>query len=176
MTTPAESPSLNQAARRKLVRGVFAAPAVLTVSSGASAAVKSNMRCVSNQVTDTALLPKSYPAGTAVPASAIRIPLWEKGNRYFFSGTDLSGLAHPSRAVTWLSVGQWHEFDMVQQQKTGSPMLESDNALNNKQHNGKYVNVLMDQQGYIVGVGKHVSGSNSMMVATCWNSFRAGPV
>ncbi len=176
MTTPVETPSLKQAARRKLVRGVFAAPAVLTVSSGASATVKSNMRCVNNQVTDTGMVPKSYPAGnTSVPASAIRVKLYEKGGRYFFSGTELAGMAHPSRAVTWMSVGQWHEFDWAQQRKTGSPMSSSHSSVSGCTHNGKYVNVLMDQQGYIVGVGKHVSGSNSMMVATCWNSFRAGP-
>ncbi len=177
MTTPVETPSLKQAARRKLVRGVFAAPAVLTVSSGASASVKSNMRCVNNQVTNTAIVPKSYLAGdNSVPATAIRIKLYEKGSKYFFSGTELVGLAHPSRAVSWLSVGQWHEFDWALQSKTGAPLSGSDLLVSGCTHNGKYVNVLMDQQGYIVGVGKHLSGSNSMMVATCWNSFRAGPV
>jgi hypothetical protein len=42
-------PAIASSARRRLVRGVFSAPAVLALHSGSALAASSNLRCVQNQ-------------------------------------------------------------------------------------------------------------------------------
>ncbi len=161
--------------RRKVLRGVISAPVVLTISSGASATMKSNMRCVANQVTAPTTLPRTYNAGTSsVPSSVIRVPLYITGGKHYISGTEVNALAHPSRPVAWISNGQWQEFDTGTNLRVGSPVtLGSTPPVTSPT---VYANVQMDQQGYIMSVGKNTTTSTSMMAATCWNSFRAGPV
>lgn len=164
--------------RRKVLRGVISAPVVLTISSGASATMTSNMRCVANQVNGTTTtLPRTYNAGAStVPSTVIRVPLYRNaaGTVHYISGTEVNALAHPSRPVSWISNGQWQVFDVATNLRSGSPgTLGFTPTLTSPT---LYANVQMDQHGYITAVGRNTTTSTSMMAATCWNSFRAGPV
>lgn len=169
------SADTGQQKRRRVLRGVVAAPVVLTISSGASATMKSNMRCIANQV-NNAGLPRTYGAGTGVPATVIRVQLYKNsaGTRFFFSGTELQGLAHPSRPVSWISIGQWQEFSKSTNSHVGSPTTSPPTL--SPCSPPEYANVQMDQNGYILSVGKNNSTTTSLMAGTCWNSFRAGPI
>lgn len=161
--------------RRRVLRGAISAPVVLTISSGAGAAMTSNLRCVNHQV-NNAPLPRTYPAGAGVPATVIRVQLYrDAGNtKRFFSGTELQGLAHLSRPVTWISIGQWQEFSISANLRVGSPYLPTPTPVLTDPI--EYANVQMDQDGYILSVGTNSTTSTSLIAATCWNSFRAGPV
>ncbi len=72
--TPTPSPGHAAARRRLLVRGAMAAPALMTVCSGASAATASNLRCLTNANTipQTGLLP-----GTTAQDSYMRVQLYK---------------------------------------------------------------------------------------------------
>lgn len=161
--------------RRRVLRGAISAPVVLTISSGAGAAMTSNLRCVNYQV-NNAPLPRTYAAGTGVPSTVIRVQLYrDAGNtKRFFSGTELQGLAHASRPASWISTGQWQEFDAVTNLRVGSPYVPSPTPVLTSPI--EYANLQMDRDGYILSVGKNTSTSTSLIAATCWNSFRAGPV
>lgn len=160
--------------RRRVLRGVIAAPVVLTISSGASATMTSNLRCVANQVNNPVSLPRTYGAGNSVPSTVIRVPIYRLtagGALRYVSGTDICGLAHPNRPVTWISNGQWRTFN-VSTNTMGDSNLSSPGTTTTTD---MFATLQMDQSGYVMSVGKN-SASTSMLAATCWNSFRAGPI
>ena len=160
--------------RRCVLRGVIAAPVVLTISSGASATMTSNLRCVANQVNHPTTLPRTYGAGSGVPSTVIRVPIYSftsgTTTTYYVSGTEIRGLAHPNRQVTWINNGQWRTFD-VSANTMGTSNLGSPGTMNNT---GMHATLQVDQSGFVMSVGKNDSTSTSMLAATCWNSFRAG--
>jgi hypothetical protein len=159
--------------RRRVLRGAIAAPVVLTVSSGASATMASNLRCVNNQVNNPTSLTRTTPAGTGVPSTVIRVKLYSQGTKFYFSGTEVQGFAHPSRPFSWILDGQWQEFNPTTNLHaatspttlTPAPTITSP---------VRYAVVQMDQNGNILRVGANTTTTTSMMAATCWNSFRAG--
>lgn len=160
--------------RRRVLRGAIAAPVVLTVSSGASATMASNLRCVNNQVNNPTSLTRTTPAGTGVPSTVIRVPLYTNGTKFYFSGTDVQGFAHPSRPFTWILVGQWQEFNVsgnVHTTGTSPVTMTPAPAITAPV---RYAVLQMDQNGNILRVGANTTTTTSMMAATCWNSFRAG--
>jgi len=161
--------------RRRVLRGALSAPVVLTISNGAGAQVLSNLRCVNHQV-NNAPLPRTYAAGEGVPSTVIRVQLYRDtdNTKRFFSGTELQGLAHPSRPVSWISNGQWQEFNTGTNLRVGVPYVPSPTPVPTSPI--EYANVQMDQDGYILSVGTNSTNSTSLIAATCWNSFRAGPV
>jgi hypothetical protein len=161
--------------RRRVLRGAISAPVVLTISSGAGAAMTSNLRCVNYQV-NNAPLPRTYPAGTGVPATVVRVKLYRNAanTKRFFSGTELQGWAHPSRPVSWISTGQWQEFDTSTNLRVGTPYVPS--PAPEPTSPVEYANVQMDQDGYILSVGKNSATSTSLIAQTCWASFVTGPI
>ncbi len=156
--------------RRRVLRGAISAPVVLTISNGAGAQMTSNLRCVANQVNNPTSLPREYGAGTGVPATVIRVQLWWALGKRWVAYSDLAPLQHPSRPISWISVGQYRQFD-VTTNTLGTEVKTFSPAPNRSVF---YAVVQMDQHGYIVSVGK-ATGTTSMVGATCWNSFRAGP-
>lgn len=158
--------------RRRVLRGAIAAPVMLTISSGASATMTSNMRCVAGQVNNPSTLPRTQAAGTGVPSSVIRLQLYVRSGKFYISGTELNTLAHASRPVSWISNGQWQEFNPTTNLRVGTPVTLSPSPTVTSPV--QYAVVQMDQNGYIMSVGANNATSTSMMAATCWNSFRAG--
>ncbi len=158
--------------RRCVLRGALSAPVVLAVSSGASATMASNMRCVVNQVTNPQYGIRSTGVSTEVTSTTVRIPLYRDsdGKRYI-RGSDILALAHASRPVTWIKSGQWWEFKVNSNQRVGSALtLSTTPSLTSPV---QYAVLQMDQHGQIVSVGAHTR-STAMVHGTCWNSFRSG--
>ena len=157
--------------RRRVLRGAISAPVVLTISSGASATMTSNMRCVANQVANPQHGVRSVAVSTATTSTAIRVPLYlaSDGKRYI-RGNDIVALAHPSRPVTWIKTGEWWEFNVDANARVGaSPVLLSTTP----PASGQFVVLQIDQFGRIASAGAH-SSTTAMVHGTCWNSFRSG--
>lgn len=160
--------------RRRVLRGAISAPVVLTISSGAGAQMTSNLRCVANQVTNPTSLPREYAAGTSVPATVVRVQLRVMAGVFYIAGTDVIARQHASRPITWITTGQYRRFTPASNTLAGPPNV-SLGSVPPLTSPAQYVVVQMDQQGYIVSVGKATGTTTSMVGATCWNSFRAGP-
>ena len=161
--------------RRRVLRGAISAPVVLTISSGASATMTSNMRCVANQVANPQHGTRSVAVATTTTSTAIRVPLYivsSTGKRYI-RGADIVSLAHSARPVTWIKNGEWWEFsvgDNAPAAGTSPVTLPSTPPLTSPV---QHVVLQVDQYGRIVSAGKHHS-TTSLVHGTCWNSFRAG--
>ena len=160
--------------RRRVLRGAISAPLVLTVTSGAATTMTSNRRCLANQVTSPPHGIRTYSAGaTTVPATVLRLRLYLYDGKRYVSGTEIGLLAHPQRPVSWISSGQWQEFNVGTNLRVGSPgtLPVTTPPLTNPV---QYVVVQLDQHGYIVSVGNNTTSDMSLVHGTCWNSFIAG--
>jgi hypothetical protein len=168
----------NLTRRRKVLRGALSAPVVLTLSSGASATMSSNRRCLANQVTNPQHGIRAYATGAStIPSTVIRVKLYVIAGttpKYYVRGSEVTALAHPSRPVTWISGTGWREFNpgtnMLVEPIVAPPSIPAETSPL------QYVVVQMDQHGYIRSVGKNTTSDMSLVHGTCWNSFRAGPV
>lgn len=135
----------------------------------------SNRRCLANQVTSPPHGIRDYSAGAStVPASVLRLRLYRHGGKRYVRGSEIVALAHSSRPVSWISIGEWQEFNVGTNLLEGSRMtLPSTPPLTSPL---QYVVVQLDQLGNIVSVGKSTSTNMSLVQQSCWSSFRAGPV
>jgi hypothetical protein len=165
-------------ARRRLIQGAFAAPAVLALHSGSALANTSSAICAINQIDN----PVSPPLANATD-SYLRVRLWSlrknTGNpevRYFVRGDDLSALG-TNVVNEYLPVGSWRQFDPASPTTQYAPIsttpVWSTNTLGILVQDGPYVAVRFEadsMNAYVVGVvgpdtrGSAVSGS-------CWGSF-----
>ncbi|MCY7315564.1 MAG: hypothetical protein LH480_08065 [Rubrivivax sp.] len=173
MQSPVESPPAPptpptpQAARRKLVRGIFAAPAIMTVCSGSAFAASSSLRCLSNQVVNN---PTTMPVTTALD-SWLRVQLWSTGDGskkspylYYVSGADLQTWKRPSTSV-YLGSSQWQLFN-INTNSSGVQVGAPSGAVRCSQ----YAAIRFDANGNVVGVGTGAAGSTALP-GTCWTSF-----
>jgi hypothetical protein len=154
-------------ARRRLLRGTFAAPAVLTLYSGSAFAVRSNLRCIANKVTSTSAdFPPAGPTDTW-----LRVPAYLSANgKAWVRGSDIIALKGGNASIqTYIASTEW--------QMTTSPFTKTTNPNPNPNtaNMQNYVAVRVDASGNIVGiVGTGTTGS-SAIAQTCWASFRIGP-
>jgi hypothetical protein len=184
------APEAPRSARRRLVRGAFAAPAVLALYSGSAAAMASNLRCVSNQVGAGR---KVYPPPIATPDRYVRVRLWSlrkkqgerNGERWFLAGRDLDALRLNRSSVgnTFLRPGEWQEFNPTNQTLVGSKLSSQPAwapAVNGKQavaghwdHDGVWVAIRIDATSQGAGIIGVVDGKNagSAVSGLCWASF-----
>ncbi len=159
--------------RRRVLRGAISAPVVLTISSGASATMTSNMRCVANQVTNPQHGTRSVAVSTTT-STVIRVPLYVGGGKHYIRGNDIVALQHSSRPVTWIKTGEWWEFNPTANARVGT-MAVTLSTTPSMTSPTQFVVLQMDQYGRIVSAGAH-SSSTAMVHGTCWNSFRAGAI
>lgn len=160
--------------RRRVLRGALSAPVVLTISNGAGAQMSSNRRCVNSQVENPTSLPRTYSAGVSVPATVIRVRLYQSGANFYVRGTDIVNWAHASRPVSWILHGQFRQFNPVSNTLMGPPNLTSISPAPVATSPAQWAVLQMDQLGNIDRVGLNNGTTTSMIAATCWNSFRAG--
>lgn len=172
MQSPPESPSQPQAARRKLVRGVFAAPAILTVCSGSALASQSSLRCLATHVADnTSVTPK---VGALDSWTRVQLHKATDG-KYYVSGTQLSTV-FPNSNGWWPNPGTWLGINAT----TGAVLTGTYSTPQTTMPPGatlsyspaKYVVVRFDNTGKVTGVGTAGTGAN--VGQSCWNSFKAG--
>ena len=166
-------------ARRRLVRGAFAAPAVLQLYSGGALANASSVRCIANQVKYP-----EFPAATTAPDVWVRVRLWTVGVdanlSAWIKGADVIALVNGISSYSYLANTQWQCFAAgngsgytVGQLLSTVPTKSGSTCT----QNGSYVAVRVDSTGKIIGVvGLGGSGGSAVRLATCWASFAAALV
>lgn len=161
-------------ARRRLVRGVFAAPAALTLYSGGAIAATS-VSCVARQQDPKLVV---GDPGTAW----VRVPVWiltaavDRGSNWVFGG-DLAALNATS---SYLSSTQWQAISVeknssfkvkdIVNAKPVQPTSAGGNA-SPVQSTTTFVAVRIDSTGRIVGVEPIETNQGSALSTSCWTSF-----
>jgi len=166
-------PTQKQAARRKLVRGVFAAPAILTVCSGNAIAAQSSLRCLATHVADgTSITPKVN--GSLDSWSRVQLSKATDG-KFYVSGTQVSSVFTTSNSF-YPAVGTWLEINGTSGALATTGAYTSANPTTPpgatlSYSPPKYVVVRFDGAGNVTGIGTAGIGAN--VGASCWTSFRA---
>ena len=173
MNEPSEKPSPDRAARRKLVRGAFSVPAVMTLVSGSPAAATS-LVC--------ALKPRPTTPTDGVGTSdmnLVRIPYFKStntsgiyANKFYIKGSDLHAKKFPGRSVTGTGLVHstgWQEVTFVSGQPVPGTVATSNPNLSGTATG--HVIVRYDEPGNIVGFAK--SNNGTAMGASCWVSAMA---
>jgi hypothetical protein len=166
-------------ARRRLIKGGLAAPAVVALHSGSALANTSNGRCLDNQLA-SAKYPKPGPAD-----SWVRVQSWwmrkEQGTdnkpRYFISGADIESLRAGSSKIanSFLPSGSWVEFDLTSQSVIGQVIDPRTTVAKQDivRQDGPFVAVRVSPYtggAEIIGVvGPNQAGT--AVAGTCWSSF-----
>lgn len=159
-------------ARRKLLRGVFAVPAVLTLHSG-SAFAQASVSCLKKA--NDAPSPVTPGPADLNDLAYIRIRLWKRvrsnvADQFWVSGADFGIYARPN-LPSFISVSQWQRFNVTQ-----NKLFTGENQPQGSQptpgtwtHTGPYVVLRIDQDGAVVGLG--TTGGGVAVGQSCWNSF-----
>lgn len=160
-------------ARRRLVRGVFAAPAVLTLYSGSVAAT--SVSCVARQQDPTRVIGNPGTAWVRVPEWSIIV----NGNKssWWVRGQDLAALQATS---SYLASTSWQlirrednsPFTPVGKVETSTPTqaLNANDSIS-PSVTTTYVAVRIDSTGAIIGVEPIVTSTGSAISTSCWTSF-----
>jgi hypothetical protein len=178
MPNPEEMPTLQGNARRRLMRGAFAAPAVMTVWSGAAlAATSSNLRCLTNQIATPV-----FPGVTTAPdPSYPRVQLAELRpnganavSTFYVNGATVAGLKK-SLSYT-LTTGKWQVFYLASNTDVNGLILTDEPSGKGGSstyiaESGRYAVLRFDANGDVVGVGAGPTGT-SAVAASCWSSVR----
>ena len=181
-TAPAPS------ARRKLLRGAFAAPVALTLQSG-SALAAASASCVARQVKD--------PVRSAIDTKVgvwVRVPVWvldpvgDNNTSTWVSGADIVALAKPG-TTTFITATQWccisaqsaariatsgGEVPVVVGTKVGSKpqSVGTGTAVSSAEAStSQDIAIKVDASGNIIGVVGDTSGGSAVS-GSCWSSFR----
>ncbi len=166
MTNKTSAPTGKGLARRRLLRGTFAAPAVLTLFSGSAFAAKS-ATCLAKRVSSPVNAGLN-PSGTVW----IRVQVWKStdGTNFanFVSGNDLAGLLAPGGS--YLASGNWQ---CVLSGVVSTVSYTVPNTYYNPSPapavTGQYVAVRVDATGKILGV-EGIEAGGSAMTTSCWTS------
>lgn len=168
MNDNAQPSAAKVSARRRLLRGAFSAPAVLTIYSGGALASASSQRCLLYQNQAGNVL--ASPAVSASADTYLRVQLFTDGAstpKYYVVGTSLP----VSRAAALPTNSQAQQFDVgAANTFIGSPVA-TPGGLN---LTGKYAALRVDSAGVCVGVGKSTT-SGTAIFNSCWTSFIVGP-
>lgn len=172
-------PKLQQGilARRRLLQGTFAAPAVLTVFSGSAQAASSINGCL---VRANASPITSGIGPTSADDVLFRYQLWglvDNSNStmvksYWIKGADLVPFIRNAQSP-FLASGNFQQFDTSANVLTGSATgTEPSMAGFTFQRVELYVVLRISNTGQLVGVGSATSGAP--VSDSCWNSFAMG--
>ena len=156
-------------ARRRILRGTFAAPAVMTLASGSTFAGTS-LTCVARQQTSPITAP------VAPDNTWLRVPVWVSRNgssgNYgkLVKGSEVASLLPPGGS--YLLTNEWQcvaifgtgsGYTVGQKTTSPSPTPQLTSPV-------EYVAVRVDAAGKIVGV-QGVSTANTALHVSCWTSF-----
>jgi hypothetical protein len=153
-------------ARRRLIRGAFAAPAIMTVYSGSALANSSSLRCVANKANAAEM-----PGVTSGTDTWVRVQLWTQGSSnaaYYISGADVVALK-PASTTAYIGATAWQAFDKG---TNTAGAIGGTSSGKQKSSPAQWAAIRVDASGNIVGVGV---GSGSAIAGTCWTSFRLAP-
>ncbi len=154
------------ASRRKLVRGVFAVPAVVTLTSGSPAAATS-FTCFQRQFRRNDLIQPNDGVGAG---DLLRIAYYKRtsNSRFFIKGSDLKAVADVTGGMVGGGLVSSTGFQRVNTAKTGldTHTLASDPGLEHAASG--YLVIRFDEHGNIVGVGAGSTGT--AITGSCWVS------
>jgi len=180
----------NTSARRRLVRGAFAAPAALTLYSG-SAFAATSLSCVAKEVNHP-----TYPGPVTNPLPSdtyLRVPLYSLAGQTapstWIRGSDINLLARqiPGTNPPYITNTQWQCFSagssnvkintVTVTPLPGTVYAGQPSRIRNgapPQKSDSYVAIRIDNNGKIVGVvGVGVpNASTSAVHQSCWTSFK----
>ena len=160
--------------RRKLLRGSFAAPAVLTVYSGGAAATSVGsclVKANNNPITGDSI------TVTGADDQLLRYQLWmvtgpgSSGVKsYWIKGADLSPFVRNSQQP-FLSSSQYQQFDIANNVLVSNTITTTQPGSTNSTFTPsmKYVVLRIDKTGAVVGAG--ATGTGAPVGDSCWNSF-----
>jgi hypothetical protein len=177
----------SDSARRRLLRGAFAVPAVLTLHSGGALAATSS-RCQANTIqtnvnivqtglpSDTYLRYRLWKLGKEKDTGGVKVIVWT----YWIVGSELNSLrvdnATPPKYLSFSSgfvptpgAYKWQEINgdtgaRINEVKSTDPS----NGANAFSLSDKYVVLRLDSRGVVVGIGADTGGD--LFVASCWAS------
>lgn len=176
MTEELKDPSLKDSARRKLVRGAFAAPAVLTLHNGSAAAATSAANCLVRQ-NENAKTMGSLTSG--MPGDTYfryRLRVLKNGGGvikgYWIAGADLVDHVRASQ-TPFVPNGSWWEFDPAPgaNKLVGNPYTTTNPVKSgwSFEQKGPWVSLRVSATGKLVGAG--ATGTGSAVGFSCWSSF-----
>lgn len=156
-------------ARRRLLRGSFSVPAVLTLSSGSALAAKS-ATCLAKETASPST------AGLVSGASLdtlMRVKLRKRNNNnvHFVARSDLG---QPVALSLWNTATNWQRFGVDVSTPSQYNQLygnQQTNAVPASSPVDLYVALRFDANGNIVGMG--LSGAGSVVGGSCWTSMAA---
>ena len=163
-------------ARRKLVRGVFAAPAALTLCSGSAFAAASNQRCVASAAT-AKVLPQPDTSNTVwvrlrayVVGTNKKTSIWIKGSEVVAlavtAGTTSPFISTTQAICVFAGDGSSNTSGFTPGTVYNSfPTLPTI-------ANGLYYAVLVDGNGNIVGISYTTGQTGGAVGLSCWASFK----
>jgi hypothetical protein len=166
-------------ARRKLLRGTFAAPAVLTLYSGGARAASSIATCLVKTNTN----PITTGLGlTTADDMLLRVRLWGLVNNggvsnYYIRGADLVDLQRNGLSP-FLTSTQYQQFAVTNTVSTTNRLVGSPTGTlpsqpgRTFQATNQYAVLRVNSAGQVVGAG--LTGSGSAVGDSCWNSFAIG--
>lgn len=143
MIENAQDGTVKDTARRRLIRGAFAAPTALTLYSGnVFAAASSSLRALSNQLNDAKFPSPDLPELPGPGETWIRVQVWKLDNTLFVKGDDVLALRFGcgvDRAV--FQSGTWTNIATSEIASGISPSATT-----------SYAALRFDSRGVIVGV------------------------
>jgi hypothetical protein len=154
-------------ARRRLIRGVFAAPAALTLCSGSAFAQASNQQCIARQVNgESPQFPRVGPADTWV-----RVRVWVHQNGsgpqtrlvsadriLHVQGTAGEPFNKKRRGQQWINIAR--------------PLDEFSPKGSLPKKTEEFVALLFDDKGNIAGISDGTAQRGLSAIAqSCWTSF-----
>ena len=156
-------------ARRRLIRGAFAAPAVLTLYSGSAVAAQSVLCSAKQNNNPVKPVPDVLPSPND---GYVRYQLWALvnesgnviGNKYYIQGSDFGSMhvAVGFRPAT----NEWQEFDIATNTAANTYLLRKPSSGTNEfKQVPQYAILRIDSSGAIVGVGDGTSGSATVLHA-----------
>lgn len=166
MNDNAQPSAAKASARRRLLRGAFSAPAVLTLYSGGALASASSQRCMDNQLA----APLASPTVANTTSVYLRVRLKQDSLNpvgYWVLG---SAPDFPTNRATGLPTAtQARKFDIA----TNNFSAASTSTYPSLVDSTKYAALRVDSTGKVLGVGVSTSGGSALF-QSCWNSFVVG--
>lgn len=155
-------------ARRRLLRGSFAVPAVLTVASGSALAAKS-ATCLAKATTSssTAVLTTTANADTFL---RVRLKKRNNNNVHLFTRTDFGGI--PVSLSFWNTNTVWQRFGIDSSNSAQFNKVygsQQTNSVPDSSDSTYWAALRLNSAGEIVGLG--LSGTGSVLGSSCWTSM-----
>jgi hypothetical protein len=164
-----QDPDSKVSARRRLIRGAFAAPAVLTMYSGGALA-QASVTCVARAAQATPVIPgvATYTPPTPAPDTYMRIRLWlSTATQKYWLGYDQISAFTGALGIIATS-GNYREFLVNTNSLSLTNKDVAASGVGTLTPSDRWVALRFDASGNLVGVG--TTGDGTAITGSCWTS------